>query len=348
MLGSLRLIPTGESQRPSHGTPQEVATPAQLTFKQWLALANDRPDEVPHVGIEGATGTTKTTLAEAIVATRTVGQFVIITAKPDEHEWCSLPFTTIDDDGEFSEAEQQFKHIKAEIQRRLVCAKRRQTVGPYLTVVLDDFTRLRAKCPSAAEVIELIGDQGRSIRVRLILITRSKLVEALGIKGQGDWRGNLVFVTLDRTRKARMEWDGISYLIDTQPAYQLSRQQLSPSRAWVVPQPMEQETILSSLFADEAAVPVPSAHRTLSPDTSSTTRTGTAGIAHIDAVPPNDEDSERTEGVPAVLTDEAIRILYNTWGSKNKVAALLTGTKKKRLEIIDRAVADIEEVTSAQ
>src|SRR5205823_14892336 len=142
----------------------------------------------------------------------------------------------------------------------------------------------RVKCPSAAEVIELIGDQGRSIRIRLMLITRSKLVEALGIKGQGDWRDNLVFISLDRARRARLEWDSTIYQIDTQPAYNLSRQRLSPSRAWVAPHPPEKEEILSSLFAEERHVPVPPLPGDLPPHDSSTTRTGTTGQAYSDTV----------------------------------------------------------------
>src|SRR4051812_48263135 len=46
---------------------QEAAAPL-LSWRNWTHLVNDRPDEVPHVGIEGATGTTKTTLAEALIA----------------------------------------------------------------------------------------------------------------------------------------------------------------------------------------------------------------------------------------------------------------------------------------
>src|SRR5438105_2826320 len=33
-----------------------------LRWERWIELVNNRPDEVPHVGIEGGTGTTKTTL----------------------------------------------------------------------------------------------------------------------------------------------------------------------------------------------------------------------------------------------------------------------------------------------
>ena len=54
-------------------TPPQCDTqeaPPLIAAREWLRLVNDRPDEVPHVGIEGATGTTKTTLAEAIVTTR--------------------------------------------------------------------------------------------------------------------------------------------------------------------------------------------------------------------------------------------------------------------------------------
>ena len=43
---------------------------------------------------------------------------VVITAKPDEHQWGGLPFVTIDDDGGFTEAENWLAEILAETNRR--------------------------------------------------------------------------------------------------------------------------------------------------------------------------------------------------------------------------------------
>lgn len=268
---------------------------------------------------------------------------MIITAKPDEHQWGGLPFVTIDDDGGFSEAEKWFGYILAEINTRLVKAKRRVDVGNVLTVVLDDFTRLRTKCASAGEVIELLGDQGRSIRIRLILITRSKLVEALGIKGQGDWRDNLVFITLDRQRRAYLEWDNRTFEIDTSTVYKLSQQRISQVRAWEPPAATDEaDKLLSRFFDVPQAVPVRPLDATLTPQNSTgTSGTGSTGLAN--AVPVKEGVPADLGSVPANLTPEAIRTLYTAWGSKNKIAALLTGTKGKRLAVIDAALEQSEE-----
>jgi hypothetical protein len=348
-----QAAPTDEqpaAPQQANGTTKQQATqsPQTLPLAQWLTLVNDRPDEVPHVGIEGATGTTKTTLAEAIVGNRP-GQVVVITAKPDEHEWGGLPFVTIDHDGSFRTAEATLKALLDEVSRRLVAAKRRESVGTWLTVVLDDFTRLRQKCPSAAEFIELVGDQGRSIRVRLILITRSSLVDALGIKGQGDWRDNLVFIKLDRQRRATLVWDSEPYLLDTKRVHELSRRPIPQVRWWSIPEAEEAEQhhligrLLSSVYADDLDVPVRAGAGVIHGSAERTGTLSTTGTPLSHAVPLTEEAEEQFAGVPAVLTPEAIRILYSTWGSKNRVAALLTGTKKKRLEVIERALAETEE-----
>jgi hypothetical protein len=312
-------------------TAQQQTQRPQMTWGQFLHLVNERPQEVPHVGIEGATGTTKTTLAQAIVATRD-DKVIIITAKPDEHEWGGLPLITIDDDGGFFDAELAFQQILCEINLRLVRAKKRKPVGVGITVVLDDFTRLRSRCPSAGEVIELLGDQGRSIQTRLVLITRSKLVDALGIKGQSDWRDNLVFVSLTRQRKAFLEWDNVTYEVDTKPAYQLSKKPLSADRVWVEVEPVSD--------CDDVAddVPVHSNADNFAGIEEQISTSGTNGTPLSYAESENEEEETVPDGVPAQLTPEAIQILYNHWGSKNKVAKLLTGTKKKRLDIIDRAL----------
>ncbi len=216
-----------------------------------------------------------------------------------------------------------------------MCAKRREDVGNYLTVVLDDFTRLRSKCPSAAEVIELIGDQGRSIRIRLILITRSKLVEALGIKGQGDWRDNLVFISLDRQRRAFLEWDGTTYQIDTKPAFQLSKQRIVPARAWELPAlpANKAEEFLSRLFDTNEDVPVRGIR-----EGKELNRGGIPSATGEEALP-----------VPPVvpadgLDDEVIKILHDAGWSMNKIASKMTkGNKQDRLARIRRAIGVIVE-----
>lgn len=61
--------------------------------------------------------------------------------------------------------------------------------------------------------------------------------------------------------------------------------------------------------------------------------------AQQDVVSLGTEDGAGAAVVSGVLTDEAIRVLYRAWGSKNRVAALLQGTKSKRLAQIDAALA---------
>lgn len=204
-----------------------------LATSQWLALLNERPDDIPHLVLVGGTGTGKTTLATALLATRP-GQVLVITPKPDDH-WGGLPFVTIDDDGSFTTAALTFSGLLAEVRRRLVASKRKESPGPWLTVALDDYPALRSECPDANEAFLLIAQLGRSLRVRLIVLSYSGLVKELGLEGRGESRNHFVWVRLDRQRRAVLEWDGQALTLDTREVPRLAERPIPHSRGWAIP-----------------------------------------------------------------------------------------------------------------
>lgn len=209
----------------SEVTPLPTTSPAE-----WLELLNNRPDTVPHLVIVGGSGTGKTTLATALLAARP-GQTLIITPKPDD-DWGGLPAITIDDDGSFTTAADTFSRLLAEVRRRLVATKRRQEPGPWLTVVLDDYPALRAACPDADPAFLLVAQLGRSLRVRLVVLSYSGLVKELGLEGRGESRNHFVWVRLDRQRRATLEWDEQTLTLDTSEVLRLAQTRIPAHRWW--------------------------------------------------------------------------------------------------------------------
>jgi hypothetical protein len=314
---------------------------------EWVHLVNEEPDKVPHVVIVGGSGTGKTTLATGLLQTRP-GRIIIITPKTDD-TWGGLPFVTIDDDGSFTTAAAAFKDLLTEVKTRLVASKHGTNRAEWLNVVLDDYPALRSVCSEAQEALLLIARLGRSLRVRLLMLSYSGQVKELGLEGLGETRNHFVWIRLDRQRRARLEWDEQVYQLDTAAVIEHAARPLPAHRWWgPVPTaaalPARVRSSLSSFSGDDLDVPVRGNGGNFAGEIERTGTGGTDGTPHQEAVPGEFEMEERTEGIPAKLTPEAIRTLYSVWRSKNRIAAMLTGTKAKRMAIIDAALAEKEEV----
>jgi hypothetical protein len=102
---------------------------------------------------------------------------------------------------------------------------------------------------------------------------------------------------------------------------------------------------LSKLFSEQERIPVSQveAENTVQTAVSAIpVSSGIGGIAHQEAIPPAVAEEAPTNGIPATLTPEAIRTLYGAGWSKNKIAALLSGAKQRRLATIDAALIEEE------
>ena len=315
--------------------PAQAAPPRVLALREWLNLVNHHPDAVPHLFIEGGSGTGKTTLATAILHDRP-GPVAIVGVKPDDG-WSA--------NGEgytyrSAEREPALKRLLTEVRRRLDDGDKTS-----LTIVLDDFTRLASDHPAAVDLYKLIADVGRSLRIRLILIARGRQVKGIGASGESDLLDHFVFITVQRGHRATLEYDEEAYPLDTGRVSDLARP-LPPARFWRAedaPQPTREGALLSTLLQESAGTPVSSAPARFGPPAEDTSMPGIAGTSLSNASIQEPGEGEDTEGIPAKLTPEAIQILYSAWGSKSKIAAMLSGKKQKRLAIIDAA---LEETTA--
>jgi hypothetical protein len=218
----------GAAQEFTQATPE-----APVAMRAWLDYVNAQPDRVPHVAVIGPSGAGKTTLTTALLGDRQ-GQIVVLTAKEGD-AWGGLPYIGIDLDATYTTANETFNALEAEIKRRLVAVKQQRMTSDWLTIVVDDFSTLQKECPVAANVVKLVARLGRSLRVRLVMLSDSALVKALGLEGEGETRGNFAFLRLQRGHKGTIEVEGKELPIDTSMVHQIAgRANLAP-RAWRQP-----------------------------------------------------------------------------------------------------------------
>lgn len=208
---------------------------APLMLDQVLQYINKQPNIVPHLAIIGASGTGKTTFGTATLHDRE-GQIVVITAKEGD-TWGGLPYIGIDDDATYTTANETFRALAADMRRRLVAVKKHQSPGVVLNVVLDDYSTLRKLCASADDFFLLAARLGRSLCVRLIVLSDSALVKSWGIEGEGETRANFAFVRLARGRKGTLETEDGERPFMTTFILEIARLARLGPRAWQRPRP---------------------------------------------------------------------------------------------------------------
>ncbi len=120
------------------------------------------------------------------------------------------------------------------MRRRLVAGKHRQPVGEPLTIVCDDFPVLVSEVGKpAATLFKLVGRLGRSLQVRLVVLSQSDRVKSLGLSGEGDAAENYIRVDLARGHRAMLQYEGYALPLDTQEVPALANRPSDPQRAWV-------------------------------------------------------------------------------------------------------------------
>lgn len=217
----------------------------------WLQALNDHPDRYPHTLIIGPTGSGKTTFTLALLSRRD-GLVAVLTPKPDHADWPGIPIVTIDDDGRFTALSQAFAQLDSEVRKRLVAIKHSRPIATTLTIVCDDWPVLAAECGKpASDLFKLVGRLGRSLRVRLVVLSQSERVKSLGLDGEGDAVNNFLRVILTHSHGASIHAaGGIVYPLDTRLVPQLASQPVSLAKWWHITHgtAVANEVVLSNLL----------------------------------------------------------------------------------------------------
>ena len=307
-----------------------------LAARAWLDIVNNRPHEVAHLAIFGPSGSGKTTLCQGILAQRG-GQVIVIDpkpARPGQMKWGGMPYVQIDPNGSYRSIDRTLRALRREVNWRLAALSAGQEPA-LLTIVLDEYKSLVRECPdSAPDLLLRVSDIGRELGMCLIILSQSRGVAALGVKGQGDTRENFVTITVDKKHQATLEWDEDEYALDTAPVIADARRPIPTARWWGVP-----------VFGQDQSAPRISAGFEAVPD-----QTGLAGFPQSDAETgwsarktDNGEESieDSTAGTGALLDAETIRALVQAGWSKNHICTKLRGAKDKKLRLIDAATREV-------
>ena len=182
--------------------PPAPALPAGLNIVQqtiWDWLVWSGLEFYPHTMLVGASGDGKTTMARALIASRSnhSHQFIIIDPHSEPQKWGRLH--SYGGAENMAEIELVLGQILQEYETRL--EKMRVTKGMTgnfapLTILVDEWPVVKMDCPSAATFMKRLVRGGRKVNMHLIILTQSAQVETLGLKGEKDTRVNFVSVYL--------------------------------------------------------------------------------------------------------------------------------------------------------
>jgi hypothetical protein len=221
-----------------------TTTPEAMTVHEWLTLTAQEADRAPHLFLIGATGSGKTTAAMAQFAARK-GKKLIIDPKPPlpgRVKWGGLPYVMIGADGGYNDIRAALKVANDEYRRRLAGLRNGTVHGEFeeLTIFVDEAPTVVSECPDVApKLFKDIGRIGRELRIRLVLMSQTDRVKALGLEGEGDTRENFVFITLklagtkhNPVYLASMEWLGEQYELETRGLAEIGNRPVSDLVLW--------------------------------------------------------------------------------------------------------------------
>lgn len=207
-----------------------------VSLGTWLQRANNMPDKTPHMAVVGPSGSGKSQLVLAILATR-LGRITICTPKSQRADpWGGFPAVRLRrNDMSFEPIAEAISAVYNEMLRRN--AADADVEDDWLTLVIDELSTVTGKIPeSAGQILDLVT-MGRSCRIRVILIATEANVKAWGWEGRSEARHNCLFVECqeDTYRAWMYRWGKEREEIATDRVLKLAQSAQLESRAWTPP-----------------------------------------------------------------------------------------------------------------
>lgn len=229
------------AQRPIMNPEPVRMTPAPAPMSYTELAATLR--HIPHIILYGATNAGKTTLAEALIRSRT-GQVLVIDPDYEPGAWAGLTVVTTGDDDDYAPIQSALKALLAEMKRRSNLRKAGSIdTEPELTVIWDEIPDCVEECPSAGIILRRLARRSRKYKIRLIALSQSERVGAFGLDRHGDALKNFVWIKLwtearasGKVHLASIALDGETpRSMDTRWIPPMAERPIAPGRAWAVP-----------------------------------------------------------------------------------------------------------------
>lgn len=227
-----------------------AAGPALVPDREWLAWI----ERTPHLMIAGRTNAGKTTLATAILASRTSEQLAILDPHDQPGKWFGS--VAIGGGRDYESIFDALEGLLSEMDTRYDAYNAGESRFARLTALIDEVPAIVLRDKKLwAQFASQLGSEARKVNMSMVLLTQSPLVRDIEISSVmrenftrialGDQASELLKEETDRTRKqsllellkgleypAAMEYRGELHLLDTTNVPSLARS-ARQARLWV-------------------------------------------------------------------------------------------------------------------
>lgn len=244
------LVPRRSRPAPRQARPHTSAPPAPADARvqpheEWWPIVLNK---VHHLMVVGSTQEGKSTSVRALVKERARTDLVLVIDPHGKLNKWGTP--AVGTGRNWAQIDQTFQALQAELSRRY---REDEEIGAPLSIFIDEYPTIAANCQHAQRTFLDLAREGAKVRMRLVVLTHSPNVEALGISGQGDARDNFsklllssfalrVFPDLEGTAwPAALEYKASAMRVDRSRLLDLSERETPPPNVWQPPgEPLEQ------------------------------------------------------------------------------------------------------------
>ncbi len=160
----------------------------------WLADldGNDARKGNHHTLIAGESDAGKSTLARAMLTCRSYSGWVLVLNPHAKRDNWGVP--VVGGGRDYLTINRAMELLLAEMDRRY--DEPEGVEFESLSIFIDEWPSIQIKCPLATEFLKSIAMEGRKVRMRLVILSQSRLVEDLGLKGSSDIKKSFATVLL--------------------------------------------------------------------------------------------------------------------------------------------------------